>query len=155
MSTCLACAKCWPILTGALYAANSRCSMSRWIAFQRLSAQIQLLGGGLFYQNHSVSARRALRTSTTASESAIARLPSHQPTLTLLQKTTSFLDHVDDSLITKGSSKKLSFWRGTLSELSVELSAGEGANPKACVTSESSVPSSCSKFDYFSSLWSG
>lgn len=150
MPTCLACAKCWPILTGALCAVNSQRSMSQWIAFQRSSTQIQLLGGGPFYRNHTGLARRALETLATASESPIMRIPSHQHTLTLLHKTMSFLDHaLDDSLITKGNSEKLSFWRGSLSELSVELSAGETANSKARVASESSVPSSCGSSDCF------
>ena len=113
MPTCLECAKCWPMLTGALCAVNSQRSMSQWIAFQRSSTQIQLLGGRPFYRNHTGSVRRALETLATVSKSPIMRIPSHQQTLTLLHKTMAFLDHaLDDSLITKGNSEKLSFWRG-------------------------------------------
>ena len=108
MPTCLACAKGWPITTGALYGANSRRSISRWAASRN-----RVLGGELFYRNrnHTVSAR-----SRGLSKGVSSRI--HQ-TLTLLEKATSFLD--------QGGSEKVSFWRGALSE----LSAGD---PKARVT---------------------
>lgn len=153
MPTCLACAQGWPLTTGAFYAANSRGLTSRWIAsraFRKLSAPIEIQiarvpGGELSYRNHTVSIRRPLATSATASKSSTTKIPSrtHQ-TLTLLHKTTTFLDHaLHEWPNARANSETLSFWRGTLSGLSVELSAGELVNPKARVTGEHSVTSSC------------
>ena len=49
----------------------------------------------------------------------------------------------------KGIAKNYRSGGGSLLELSVELSAGETANSKARVASESSVPSSCGSSDCF------
>ena len=152
MPTCLACTKSWPVTTGALYAANSRRLTSRWIAFrafQKLSTPIQTQ---LSCRASTVSAHRTLKTSATASKSPITRIPLRIPqTLTLLHKTTSFLDRaLDDSPITKGgssSSQKLAFWRATLLELSLELSSGEAGNHKVRIAGES-VTRSCGEGMY-------
>lgn len=139
MPTCLACAQGWPISTAALYAASSRSSTSRWIAtgaIQKLSApihtQLTRRPGGTFpYQDCTVSTRRMLTTAVKSSTSTPSRKPQ---ILTLLHKTKSFLDYALNKWpATKGSSETLSFWRGTLSGLSAELSAGEAVKPKVRV----------------------